>query len=88
MESTRVSNSKKFAMTVAKEKAVTASALILPECLEKLTCGWQMDKYLSREEDVINSTRVFVREIVVKIPSQKTHLGNLTYDFPDDCSSE
>ena len=53
MESTRVSNSKKFAMTVAKEKAVTASALILPECLEKLTCGWQMDKYLSREEDVI-----------------------------------
>ena len=31
--------------------------------------------------------RVFVWKIAVKIPSQKTHLGNLTCDFPDDCSS-
>ena len=33
--------------------------------------------------------RVFVWEIAVKIPSQKTHLGlgNLTCNFPDDCST-
>ena len=31
-------------------------------------------------------TRVFVWEIAVKIPSQKTHLWNLYCDFPDDSS--
>ena len=31
--------------------------------------------------------RVFVWEIAVKIPSQKIHLGNLTCNFPDDCST-
>ena len=30
--------------------------------------------------------RVSVWEIEVKNPSQKTHLGNLICDFPDDCS--
>ena len=38
------------------------------------------------ETDNLIFVRVFVREIAVKIPSQKTHLGNLTCDFPDERS--
>ena len=30
--------------------------------------------------------RGFVWEIALKIPTQKTHLGNLTCDIPDDFS--
>ena len=48
----------------------------------------KMDKQLSTDTETDNLifVRVFVREIAVKIPSQKTHLGNLTCDFPDERS--
>ena len=36
--------------------------------------------------EIIKGIRIFVWEIAVKIPYQKTHLGNLTCDFLDDCS--
>ena len=38
------------------------------------------------EKGVLKSFRVFVGEIAVKIPSQKTHLGNLTCNFPEKYS--